>query len=115
MPISGSWRISGSVTGLTVGTRAIDVSILAGASAVGDSTTASYPVGFTAITPPATATAACIIPPGANTNGITLKGVTGDTGIPISKTQPTVLTFVAGSTFGLTIATGATVLTIAYL
>lgn len=114
MAIAGSWRIYGSVTGLSAGTRAVDVSIVAGASAVGDSITASFAVGFTAVVPPATATAALIIPPTANTNGITLKGVTGDTGIPISKTQPTVLTFVAGSTFGLTVATGATTLTIVY-
>lgn len=115
MAITGSWRISGSVTGLSAGTRAVDVSIVAGASAVGDSITATFAVGFTAVTPPATATAALIIPPSANTNAITLKGVTGDTGIPISKTQPTVLTLVAGSTFGLTIATAGTLITIVYL
>lgn len=115
MAISGSWRIFGAVTGLTSGTRAVDVSVVAPASAVDVSTTVSYAVGFTAITPPAAATAALIIPPSANTNAITLKGVTGDTGIPISKTQPTLLTLVAGSTFGLTIATGATVITIVYM
>lgn len=115
MAISGGWRIYGSVTGLSAGTRAVDVSIVAGASAVGDSITQSFAVGFTTVTPPSTATAALIIPPSANTNAITLKGVTGDTGIPLSRTQPTVLTFVAGSTFGLTIATGATVITVVFL
>lgn len=115
MAITGSWRIFGSVTGLSAGTRAVDVSIVAGAAAVGDSITQSFPVGFTTVTPPAAATAALIIPPSANTNAITLKGVTGDTGIPISKTQPMVVTLVAGSTFGLTVATGATLITIVFL
>lgn len=114
MAIAGSWRIYGSVTGLPEGTRAVDVSIAAPATAVGDSLTASFAVGFTAVTPPANATAALIIPPAANTNPITLKGVTGDTGIPLSRSKPTCLTFVAGSTFGLTIATGATIITIVY-
>lgn len=115
MAISGGWRISGSVTGLTAGTRAVDVSIIAGATAVGDSITQSFPIGFTTVNPPATATAALIIPPLANTNALTLKGVTGDTGIPISKTQPMVVTLVAGSTFGILVATGATTLTIVFL
>lgn len=115
MTISGSWRVYGSVDGLPQGSRAVDVSIAAVSTSVGDSSTTSYAVGFTAITPPAAATAALIIPPAGNTNAIKLKGITGDTGVSLHPTNPTVISFPAGSTFGLTISTGATIITIQYL
>lgn len=45
-----------------------------------------------------------IIPPVGNTDILTLKGVNGDTGIPLHKTDPTIIaldptTFTTGSTF----------------
>lgn len=43
--------------------------------------------------PPATPVSATIIPPSDNTETITLKGVSGDTGIQLHPTDPTVLTF----------------------
>lgn len=54
--------------------------------------------------------ACTIVPPVGNTAGITLKGVAGDTGIPIHKTDPTSiaidsslgLTFVIGCSAGVT-------------
>lgn len=36
---------------------------------------------------------ATIVPPAANTNSITLKGTTADTGMAISKTDPTTIAF----------------------
>lgn len=49
--------------------------------------------GNNTITPPSvtgiTFVALTIIPPSANANLITLKGVNGDTGIPLHKTDPT--------------------------
>lgn len=116
MAISGSWRIFGSVTGLTSGTRAVDVSIVANSTSVGDSQTLSFAAAtFQAIVAPATATAALIIPPAANVGTITLKGVTGDTGILLSKTQPTVLALTAGPVaFGL-LCSALTVITIVFL
>ena len=62
--------------------------------------------GFTTITPPAggsTPKAVTIIPPAGNVITITLKGVTGDTGVLLHPTDPT--TIALGSptaTFGLT-------------
>jgi hypothetical protein len=38
-----------------------------------------------------------IVPPVTNTEGLTLKGVTGDTGIAISPSAPTLLSFPSGS------------------
>lgn len=47
--------------------------------------------GANTITAPtaATATRCTIIPPSGNTVLLTLKGVTGDTGVPLHKTDPT--------------------------
>jgi len=38
-----------------------------------------------------------IIPPSTNTQTLTLKGVTGDTGVPISRTNPTTIPFDSAS------------------
>ncbi len=58
---------------------------------------------YIAITPPVLATIAVICPPSANLVSLTLKGVTGDTGIAISPFQASIITFPAGSSsnFGL--------------
>ena len=45
--------------------------------------------GANTITPPTGATACTIVPPTGNTETITLKGVTGDTGVVLHKTDPT--------------------------
>lgn len=63
--------------------------------------------GFNAITLPtggSTPKAATIIPPDDNEKTLTLKGITGDTGIALSKTDPTTITFdtVPPASFGLT-------------
>ena len=58
--------------------------------------------GFNALTAPAGSTLAIIVPPTTNTQTITAKGVTGDTGIPLSKVLPSIVAIVPGSTWGLT-------------
>lgn len=63
--------------------------------------------GFNTITLPtggSTPRGATIIPPDDNTETLTLKGVTGDTGIALHKTDPTVITFdtVPPASIGLT-------------
>jgi hypothetical protein len=63
---------------------------------------------ITAPTGGSTVKGALIIPPDSNTAAITLKGVTGDTGIPLSKLNPTFLEFeTVPATFVLT--AGATI------
>ena len=68
--------------------------------------------GFNTITLPtggATVVSCTIVPPAANTTSITLKGVTGDTGLRIHNTDPTTVTFHSDvTTFGLT--TGAQII-----
>ncbi len=48
---------------------------------------------ITAPTGGSTVKGACILPPAGNAQAITLKGVGGDTGIAISKVDPTSLSF----------------------
>lgn len=62
--------------------------------------------GFNTITLPtggSTVRGATIIPPAGNAQTLTLKGVTGDTGIPMHLTDPSSITFASGATsFGIT-------------
>ena len=101
MAVSGSWRIYGSVTGLPTGTRAIDVSITVGTGVDYTTTVTTGGAGFNAFTVPTGYTAVAIIPAAGNAQSLTLKGVTGDTGIALSETQATVLTL-ATATLGIT-------------
>lgn len=72
-------------------------------------TLASGPNTITVPTGGTVPTAVTIIPPTANTTLMTLKGVTGDTGIPIHKTDPTSLAIDATvATFCLTAAASIT-------
>lgn len=72
----------------------------------------ALPVGFTAVAVPLAGTvptAVTIVPPAGNSNSITLKGVTGDTGIRLHNTDPTTIALDSSvTTIGLTIATATT-------
>lgn len=54
--------------------------------------TITFPTGGTVVS------GATIIPPAGNTNSLTLKGTTGDTGVVLHKTDPTSLAFDTTST-----------------
>lgn len=64
--------------------------------------------GPNTITPPTGTTAVTIIPPAANTILMTLKGVTGDTGVPLHKTDPTSIGLNSAAAFCLTAASTIT-------
>ena len=75
----------------------------ANTAAPGELRTITLASGFNTITPPTGATGAVLLPPAANTTSITFKGVTGDTGLRLHNTNPTVITLNAATdTFGLT-------------
>lgn len=70
-------------------------------------------IGFNTVTLPAavgfTVTAVTIIPPAGNTNSLTLKGVTGDTGIRLHNTDHTVVAVDSSvTTIGITVGTAIT-------
>ncbi len=68
--------------------------------------------GFNTITLPtggSTVVGCTIVPPTGNAVTITLKGVTGDTGVPLHLTDPTSVAFASGTTtFGLTVGSTMT-------
>jgi hypothetical protein len=60
--------------------------------------------GFNSIPVPATALGVLIVPPAGSTNGKTLKGITGDTGVAVAPAGTLALVWTAGqvATFGIT-------------
>ncbi|HLK55044.1 MAG TPA: hypothetical protein VKU00_00680 [Chthonomonadaceae bacterium] len=56
---------------------------------------------FASVTVPANTTGVFIVPQAGNTGAITLKGVTGDTGVALNKTQPSFIALDAGAAFGI--------------
>lgn len=67
--------------------------------------------GFNSIPVPASATGVTVIPPPGSVITKQLKGITGDTGIALSPSNPTFLSFAAGAnaTLGITASAGETV------
>jgi hypothetical protein len=72
----------------------------------------SLAVGANTITPPSggsTPVAVTIIPPAGNIITLTLKGVAGDTGIPLHLTDPTTIALAAGvASFVINVASAMT-------
>ena len=99
MAVAGTLSVTGTLTGHPEGTRLVAISwtITAGKSAV----TVGLASGANTISVPSGTTLVFIIPPPTNTETITFKGVTGDTGRQISKTRPTILAWETGSDFFL--------------
>jgi hypothetical protein len=94
--MAGSVTLQGLLTGTTAGTQYIGPYTLtpnaAGNFAVTELTLAS---GANTIAVPTWAEFCVIVPPPTNAVALTLKGVTGDTGIPLSLTVPSELAFPA--------------------
>lgn len=70
---------------------------------------AALVTGFNSIAVPATALGVTIVPPPGSAVTLTLKGITGDTGIPIDPANSTRLKWTAGQVATLGIAAGANV------
>jgi len=64
---------------------------------------------FNAVVLPSTlATLVVVIPPTTNTQAVTLKGLTGDTGTPLNVSLPTILAVPSGTSgLGLTLGAGS--------
>ena len=88
---TGTLTISGGVAGLPSGTKTIAPPVISTFTAVGQVSDIALAVGDNAIPIPAGATAVVITPPVGNAASLRLKGVTGDTGVLIHKTNPTAL------------------------
>ncbi len=88
MAVNGTRTIQLGFTG-DVNAPSLSYSAAANAASPGDIDVVTLAAGANTITPPVGFKACTIIPPSGNTNLITLKGVTGDTGVPLHKTDPT--------------------------
>ena len=104
--MAGTVTISGNITGTPSGTVTLGpfslITTSANQFAIVSVTLAA--TAFTSVTVPTWASGVVINPATSNTIPITLKGVTGDTGIALSLSEPTLLNFPATppGTFGLT-------------
>ena len=87
MTITHHVQIRVSTSGLIGGGGGADVNITL-SSADYDHSQLTLASGDNTIAIPVGGLAMLFIPPVANSDTITLKGVTGDTGIPLSKTEP---------------------------
>lgn len=111
--MAGQLTIGGLLTGLPMGSINLPpITISANAAGNLTSTSITLASGFNSITVPSWAVGCLIIPNVTNAVGMTLKGVTGDTGIPLDLTGPSLINFPASppATIGLTSAgAGATI------
>lgn len=88
MAVASVRTITITYTGDVTGTET--VSAATNAASPGSVTIHTLSAGANTITPPSTTTTcAVIVPPTGNVQTLTLKGVTGDTGVPLSLTDPT--------------------------
>src|SRR5512139_1726759 len=83
-------------------------------AAIGEVDILTLANGWNSLTAPTGTNLIVFVPPSANTVSITLKGVTGDTGIALSKNNPTILS-VSGTAWGVTAGGSIAGCLIAYL
>lgn len=99
MAVSSTRTTTIIFTGDTVGTET--VSAATNASSPGGIEIKTLSAGANTITIPtggSTVTAVTIVPPSGNAQTLTLKGVTGDTGVPLHLTDPSTIALASGTT-----------------
>lgn len=108
MAVTGNRSITVQFTGDI--TYAQVFAAAANATSPGENELQTLASGANTITPPTSTTKAClIIPPAGNAETITLKGVTGDTGVVLHKTDPTMISLNnSATTFCLTASASIT-------
>lgn len=107
--MAGSFQITSTAFAIQSGTKQIGPLTITGTATLGEVHDFTPATGANTVTVPTTATAVIIVPATSNTATLTIKGVTGDTGVAISKVNPTVLSFDATppASFVLTAGAGA--------
>lgn len=101
--------ISGTLVGGNTGSDTFATKSITNTSAAEYTQQINLASGFNSITVPSGVTGAYMLPPPANTQTLTLKGVTGDTGIAISPTAPCVIGFASSPPATIGITAGGTV------
>jgi len=114
MAASASVSITGSVAGGPSGTKTLATIVTSNPTSTDAVSVTSFSTGFTSVTIPTNAIGVVIVPPAGNAQTLTLKGITGDTGITIHPVNPTLVNFATGTTtFGITVG-GTVVLELWY-
>jgi hypothetical protein len=112
MAATASITVSGSVIGLPTGALQVGPFTLSSAAANGQTQLITLSVADLTITVPSSPSPlyALIVPPSTNVGTLTYKGIAGDTGIAMSKTNPSIISFAATppASFVITGGTGAT-------
>ena len=106
MSVTSNRNITLSMTGDVEYTQEFDAAVNSLGS--GQNQLVNLSSGANTITVPSNATAVTIIPPSANVATLTLKGVSGDTGVSLNLTDPTSIGLNAVSTFVLTAGSSIT-------
>lgn len=97
MAVTTTAKFLAQIVGLITGDRDVRFE-WAITNGIGTTSVSSLSTGANTVTIPTGTTLVVIAPPTSNTQTITLKGVTGDTGVALSKTRPTVLAIDTGVT-----------------
>lgn len=92
MSTNGVLSIEGIQTQIPEGSKAFNLSIAMSAVTEELENTFASASSWT-VTVPSGCAGCAIVPPASNTTGLTLKGVSGDTGIGIDPAGPTILNF----------------------
>jgi hypothetical protein len=108
--MAGTVTIEGTINTVPPGSASIQTTITASASNLIQIINQVLASGANTISVPSWAVGVLIEPAPTNTIALTLKGVTGDTGVGLSPTNPTLISFPASppSTFVVTAATVTT-------
>lgn len=114
MAAAATVAFNATITGLPTGTKSVTIPSVV-PTPIDGSTVVALVSGANTITPPVGATVACIVPPVANATTITLKGVTGDTGVPLSPTNPSWVSLASAAAFCLTSGVAGVTVEILYL
>lgn len=95
MAIAGTLSLTGTLTGESTGTHqvALEWEITTGK----ETTVVGLSSGDNTLSVPTGTTLIVITPPTSNSLALKVKGAGGDTGVAISKTKPTVLTWDSGT------------------
>lgn len=116
MAVNSARQITITLTGDVEGVQ--DPEAAENAASPGTIEVKTLAIGFNSITVPAvvgvTVTAVTIIPPAGNAQSLTLKGITGDTGIRLHNTDPTSLA-IDSSVTAIGLTAGASIVGVRFI
>jgi hypothetical protein len=106
MAVTAALTLTGTITGLPGGSETVSLT-LNNSAASGQTQFVTLASGFQTVSVPAGAVWCIVVPPAGNTTSITLKGITGDTGVVLHPSQPSIIALGSSqTTIGITAGAG---------